>query len=77
VEVKRLERKTGFPPSNGHTNLCGICPFKEACTVYQHLLRDNYYRYPSWEVYHAQRKMCEEGRRLREEREKEQARGQR
>jgi hypothetical protein len=44
---ERLEKKTGFPPSNGHTNLCGICPFKEACTVYQHLLRDNYYRYPS------------------------------
>jgi hypothetical protein len=42
-----LEGKTDFPPSDGHTNLCGICPLKEACTVYQHLLRDNYYRYPS------------------------------
>jgi len=69
-----LER-TGFPPSNGHTDLCGICPFRETCTVYQHLLRDNYYRYPSWEAYHPQRRRCEEGRRLREEREREQARG--
>jgi hypothetical protein len=56
VGVKRLEGKTGFPPSNRHTNLCGICPFREARTVYQHLLRDNYYRYPSWEAYYAQRK---------------------
>jgi hypothetical protein len=43
-------------PPDGHTDLCGICPFRETCTVYQHLLRDNYYRYPSWEAHHAQRR---------------------
>ena len=67
--------RTGFPPPDGHTDLCSICPFKEACTVYQHLLRDNYYRYPCWEAYHAQRRRCEEGRRLREEGERAEARG--
>jgi len=74
VGGEKVGRKNRFPTLQRAHQPRGICPFRETCTVYQHLLRDNYYCYPSWEAYYAQRRMCEEGRKLREEREKEQAR---